>query len=604
MKNSKSPKNRDEVTRFIGSIKYLRRFIPGCARVIAPLTDLTSQKVEWKWGKEQEVAFQKAKELLTTPPVLSLPWKSPNIPFVVTTDASAIGTGAILEQNGKVIAYDSHKFDKAERLKSVYEQELLGIRYALQVWRHYLHGRHFTLRTDHRTLRFFLTQPKLTPRQARALDEIQSFDFDIVHISGTKNPADVLSRTPIIIGTMSPIANQNPDEFRNSLKEDDYFGKIISDVENYVDYTLKGDLLYLHEDIICVPAKLRRNILDEIHDKYAHPGIQRQYLLVRSKYYWPKLYDDCRKFINECDVCRRHKDKNRTIGKLQPLPIAKNAWKDIAIDFVSGLPVSDGYNAVATVIDRHSKGIHLIPTRTSLNSEEFADLFMKNIFRLHGMPSSIVSDRDKLFTSTLWQILHRRLGIKHNLTTAYNPHADGVTERANRTVETYLRICVEKLRLRKSEWTKALPIIEFTYNATPHTSTKFAPFELIYGDVPSFGDELKASSAEEYSTPVSSEDVSKYLEQRKFIRLLAVDTLLKTANIMKTQYDLKKVDANLKEGEMCSIKLTLTTRVASATEKVPSHSPPWSIPRCQVIPRFLALIGPFKHYLLPSHWLV
>ena len=194
-----TPKDKTEVRSFLGLANYYRRFVPHFSSIARPLTDLTKKNVHYKWTPQCEVAFEALKHKLCEAPVLAMP--DPNKPFVVVTDASAVAVGAALMQDlgsgWQPIAFESRKLNGAELNYSAYDREMLGVIHALRIWRHYLTGVHFEVHTDHDTLRHITTQPTLSKRQARWLEFLSEFDFEIKYLKGKDNVvADALSRIP------------------------------------------------------------------------------------------------------------------------------------------------------------------------------------------------------------------------------------------------------------------------------------------------------------------------------------------------------------------------------------------------------------------------
>ena len=189
---------------------------------------------------------------------------------------------------------------------------------------------------------------------------------------------------------------------------------------------------------------------------------------------------DVRDYVLSCPVCQRGKtDHQRLAGTLQPLQFPKQKWKDIAVDFVTGLPVTDRqFDAVMTVVDRCTKMVHLVPMKTTDGAQEVADHFQRHIWKLHGIPRSIVSDRDGRFISAFWKELMRLLGTQLRMSSAFHPQTDGQSEKANDVVETTLRLFTD---FEGREWDKQLPVVEFTVNNTVSAATGYTPFYLNQG---------------------------------------------------------------------------------------------------------------------------
>lgn len=168
-------------------------------------------------------------------------------------------------------------------------------------------------------------------------------------------------------------------------------------------------------------------------------------------------------------------------GLLQPLPVPSHAWQTVSLDFVEGLPKSKGYNCILVVVDKFSKYAHFLPLAHPFTALQVAKLFMDNIFKLHGMPLALISDRDKIFTSQLWQELFRLSDTELQMSTSYHPQTDGQTERVNQCLEAYLRCTVNACPHKWKDW---LPLAEFWYNTSFHSSLNSSPFEVLYGHPP------------------------------------------------------------------------------------------------------------------------
>jgi hypothetical protein len=191
---------------------------------------------------------------------------------------------------------------------------------------------------------------------------------------------------------------------------------------------------------------------------------------------------DIKNFIRECDVCQQNKGENIFPGGLlQPLPIPNRVWTDISLDFVEGLPISQGHSVILVVVDRLSKYNHFISLSHPYTAAKVAQLFIQNILKLHGMPQSIISDRDPIFTSALWAELFQLQGTSLKLSTSYHPQIDGQTEIVNKCLETYLRFFTQD---SPKQWTYWLPWVEYSYNTTWHSAIRMTPYEAVYGVPP------------------------------------------------------------------------------------------------------------------------
>jgi len=229
---------------------------------------------------------------------------------------------------------------------------------------------------------------------------------------------------------------------------------------------------------------LRRTIMEAKHDSNiaGHFGTYKTIGRVRANFYWPKIDENITEYVHSCDVCQRNKViRHKKFGLLALLEVPMRPWTAISMDFIVGLPKSNGYTKIWVIVDRFSKKAHFIPLRTQEHIKELALTFVKEIWRLHGLPESIVSDRDTRFTSKFLTSLMQLLQVKLNLSTAFHPESDGQTERVNQTLEQYFR---SYCSYQQDDWASLLPFAEHAYNNSMSESTKTSPFEINYGFSP------------------------------------------------------------------------------------------------------------------------
>ena len=242
--------------------------------------------------------------------------------------------------------------------------------------------------------------------------------------------------------------------------------------------------IILFNQRICVPddAVLKRRIMEEAHKGAftIHPGSSKMYQDLKRDYWWSGMKRDIAVFVSECAVCQQVKiEHQRPGGLLQPLEIPVWKWDSISMDFAVGLPrTQGGYDSIWVVVDRLTKSAHFLAVKTTYKASHLARLFIAEIVRLHGIPSSIVSDRDPKFTSRFWKAFQQAMGSKVCLSTSNHPQTDGQTERTIQTLEDMLRACVLE---SGGNWKELLPLIEFAYNNNYHASIGMAPYEALYG---------------------------------------------------------------------------------------------------------------------------
>lgn len=501
-----TPTSIKQAQSFLGLANFYRRFIPNFSKIAAPLTQFTSKKSVW--STEQDVAFATLKERLTSSPVLLVPDLKKD--FVLTTDASHECMGATLEQRNSdgslagVVGYWSKRLQGSQLNYSVQEQEFLAVVEALKQYRHLLIGKHFILRTDHFSLTYLMIQTK-TPqgRIARWLDTLAEYDFTIEHISGVTNTAaDALSRVQVSALAATPLLEDEEtlQSIKINLPEDPYFGEIYSTLQNPNEdamipkhirhhirhYRLVDELLYFTTTVgsdnsnwrLCIPKvpSVRNKIFVEAHEppSSGHFGPYKTYFMLAQHFYWPRMFKDIKTFIRSCDNCQRCKTGGKgTDGLLKPLDIPERRWSSISLDFVTGLPISNGCDAVLVVTDRLTKRGHFIATVKTIDAPGTAQLYFNEIVRLHGVPQSIVSDRDVRFVSSFWKKLHELFGSRLLFSTTNHPQTDGQTERLNRTLNNLLRAyCFNE----HDSWTNYLSAVEFAYNNSYQKSIETTPF--------------------------------------------------------------------------------------------------------------------------------
>jgi hypothetical protein len=201
----------------------------------------------------------------------------------------------------------------------------------------------------------------------------------------------------------------------------------------------------------------------EYHDApvSGHRGGEKTYLTLSCDFYWPRQYKFVRKYIRACEVCQRVKPAPSLRAPLQSLPVPIECWKSVSMDFIFGLPEDDNKNnGILVLVDRFSKMVHLVAVPETTTAEGCARFFVDTVFRLHGLPRDLVSDRDPRFTAEFWRAVFRLLGTRVNMSTSNHPESDGQTERVNRVIEEILRGYVHSFSSRG----EFLPMAEFAIN--------------------------------------------------------------------------------------------------------------------------------------------
>ncbi|KAF1328293.1 Pol protein, partial [Globisporangium splendens] len=512
------PKNVKDLRKWLGLANYLHKYSHNYAARVRPLTHLLKKDVEWDWTSDVMNAFIDVKESLVRAPVLALPDHTKA--FSVVCDASDFAIGCALMQKDddgheRVVSYQSRLLKAAEKNYPVHDKELLAIKYALLKFRvHLLGATPFVVYTDHASLRTAINSPHLSQRMARWLAFFSEFNFRVEYKPGKENVlADALSRRPdyessvdnsadalcserapdLMHLSISRVQTKLKDNIQSLYPKDDECRLLIAHFDgsskeslpaklesklarfSYHDGLLWHQLSNFDYPRVYVPhdQDLKLSILHEFHDAPAsgHLGREKTFLQVSNVFWWPHQYKWVANYVRSCEQCQRVKPAGKNKA---PLPIPQDCWKSVSMDFVFGFPEDKARNTgVVVFVDRLSKMVHVAPVRKHVTAQETACLFLEHVFRYHGLPESIVSDRDPRFTAAFWRELFRLLGTDLAMSTADHPETDGQTERVNRVVEDILRsIAVDHPR----DWSRWLPYAEFTINSSEHASTAVTPF--------------------------------------------------------------------------------------------------------------------------------
>ncbi len=261
-----------------------------------------------------------------------------------------------------------------------------------------------------------------------------------------------------------------------------------------------------------VPESLQSDVIRWGHcSKVAcHPGVRRTLFLVKQGFWWQSMARDTLDFDLACSVCASCKTSNRPpAGLLQPLSVPSRPWSHISLDFVTALPPSQGNRVVLTVVDRFSKAAHFIPLPKLPSARETATVVIDHVFRVHGFPRDVVSDRGPQFVSKFWREFCKLLGASVSLSSGFHPQSNGETERANQDLERVLRCLVSQ---NPSSWSQQLSWVEYAHNSLPVSSTGQSPFECSLGYQPPIFPSLESEVAVS-SVPRFCLEVPPHLEE-------------------------------------------------------------------------------------------
>lgn len=374
-----------------------------------PLHDLL-KKGSFNWIEEHTAAFDKLKKLMTTCPVLALPDFSK--PFVLEADACGTGLGVVLMQESRPLAFYSKSLGPKAAAQSIYEKEALAILEALKKWRHYLLGNPLIIKTDQQSLRFMTTQRLTEGIQHKLLLKLLEFDYTIEYKKGKENlAADALSRRDSQCNAITVCVPEWMEDVKLSNVEDRDSSKLLKklaqDVGPNPQFTLKDGLIK-HGNKIYVGAttNMRLQLLETFHQSAlgGHSATKATYQRIKRIFCWPHLKQMVEKFVAECAVCQLVKVQHtHPAGLLQPLPIPGIPWESISMDFIEALPNSNGKEVILVIVDRLTKYAHFIALCHPYSVETIVHTILDTAVRLHGPPKEIISDRDRIFTSNLYQ---------------------------------------------------------------------------------------------------------------------------------------------------------------------------------------------------------
>ncbi|KAG8472896.1 hypothetical protein CXB51_034783 [Gossypium anomalum] len=567
--NWKPPRNITEVRSFLGLAGYYRHFVKGFSTIATPMTRLLQKDVKFVWSEKCQRSFDQLKTYLTEAPVLVQPESGKE--FVIYSDASLLGLGCVLMQEGRVVAYASRQLKPHEKNYPTHDLELATIVFALKIWRHYLFGEKCHVYSDHKSLKYLMTQRELNLRQRRWLELLKDYELVIDYHPGKANVvADALSRKSLFaLRTMNVhLSTLSDNALVAELRARPLWIYQISEAQKVdgelvakrvecaagteSEFQIDDDDCLRFRNRLCVPrnSKLIPMILGEAHSNRmsVHPGSTKMYNDLKRQFWWPGMKRDISDYVSKCLICQQVKAEHQVpSGLLQPILILEWKWDRITMDFVSGLPVTQSKkDSIWVIVDRLTKSAYFIPVRMDFSLDKLAELYVSQIVRLHGVPNSIVSDRDPRFTSRFWKKLQEALGTKLHFSTAFHPQTDGQSERIIQILEDMLRCCILELG---GSWERYLPLVEFAYNNSFQSSIKMAPYEALYGPkcrTPLFWTELSESK-------IFGVDLIRDAEQKiKIIR----ESLKAASDRQKSYADLKRKDIEYQVGDKVFLKVS------------------------------------------------
>jgi RNase H-like domain found in reverse transcriptase/Reverse transcriptase (RNA-dependent DNA polymerase)/Integrase zinc binding domain/Integrase core domain/Aspartyl protease len=530
-----TPTKVKEVQRFLGMVGWYQRFIKNFANLTAPISDLTSKtfKKKFEWTPKAEEAFRNLKSALVTDAILIFPDYSK--PFRVHTDASDLAAGAVLTQYKdeleRPVVFYSKKFNSAQKNYSTTERECLAVVWAVEKFRPYLEGRPFEVITDHASLKQMNSFKNQNSRLFKMSMRLQGYDYRVIPRKGVDNVVpDALSRAIEEIELTS--SHFVTDKWYQNLKE-----KIMKDPTAFPKYHYDDKFLYhiLPENkrTLVIPSALRPKLLEENHDEATagHQGVFKTLRRLKSKYYWPTMSKDAKRYVANCEVCKASKAVHQTMRPpIGPQKQADNCWQTVSVDLIGPITCSkNGHVYILSVVDNFSKFPLIFPLKNA-TAKPIIHYLETFVFTLFNVPKILISDNGKQLVGKEFKKFLSKYNVIHHTTPYYHPQANPV-ERVNKVIGETIRCYVNESQDR---WDENLAQIGAAMRSSVHCSTGYSPYFL------NFGREMVLDGKTyEVSNLLDHQDRNEELEKLNLIREKAKENLKKAYAKYASSYNLR-----------------------------------------------------------------
>jgi len=346
-------------------------------------------------------------------------------------------------------------------------------------------------------------------------------------------------------------------KIKKARDKDEEVIKVVEEIKKAGVKTLRDEEWQIEEGLVLKEGrvyvlkneKLRVEIIQLHHDMLiaGHEGQWKIVELVTRNYWWSGVTKEVKRYVKGCDQCQRMKNRaEMPAGKLRPNQVPERLWQHISVDFIMKLLVSKGHDSILVVCNRFSKMSHFVAATEKTMAEGLAKLFRDNVWKLHGLPESMISDRGPQFAAGMTKELNKMLGIETKLSTAYHPETNEQMERTNQELEQYLRMYVN---YRQNNWAEWLTMVEFAFNNKVYTATKMSPFQVNYGREPRMGFDVRKKEKNEKAEEFVKEMKERHEEAR--------------AALVKVQEEIKRqADRSRKEMEEYRVgdKILISTK--------------------------------------------
>ncbi|KAG1031847.1 hypothetical protein G6F57_011679 [Rhizopus arrhizus] len=550
-----TPTGTKALMRFLGFCVFYHKFIRDLSLTAKPLYNLLKKDVPFDWSPAAQEAFEKLKTQIMEMPTLAYP--NPNQPYDLHCDASNVGLGAALVQGGRPIAFASRTLAPAEENYHTTEKECLAVRWALDHFHPLVHGAKLTVHTDHAALKSILSTKAPNGRIARWIMELQSYQFDIVHKKGILNTdADALSRLeqqdsqdPAVFGPQELKAIQLADPEiklllkRGMVKPFAWKNELVT--RQLEDKTYKP----------VIPRVIVPWILKKCHDDpiSGHFGVARTLDKVKEVGWWFQMKQDVETWVKHCEACQRRKIRtDSTTPGMKP--ITPTYLGEIWASDVAVLVDSKKGNKYMLVFMEYLSKWIVTAALPSFDSDHVIQVLLYEVVLKFGVPTRLITDNGSNYISEAMKQVCQRLGIRRSLTSVEHPQTDGLVERINRTLKTSLATCADQDALN---WDEYLPFVTFAYNTAKQESTKFSPFEVMFGRKP----QLPLLPYTEDKLLYETEPWAVYLKNHiPLVHGKALENIKKAQLRQKRAYNKgSKVKYDYKAGDLVARKVLIKT---------------------------------------------